>query len=97
MTETYIPWTADYGSIREEALAQVMEQQLTEQLSRQLGERGEILSSRFDRAVTDGMLVVTLRCECLQTIGREERYEISADTNEPVEDTVWTEALQWIG
>jgi hypothetical protein len=45
----------------------------------------------------DGMLVVTLRSECLQPIGREEPFSISADTNEPVEDTVWTEPLQWIG
>ena len=74
-----------------------MEQQLTAQLQRQLGEKGQIVTQRFDSAVVDDMLVVTLRAECLQSIAREETYTVPVDTNEPVEDTVWKEPSQWIG
>lgn len=91
VTETRIPWDSIEGRVSEEELGAAMERQLTEQLLRQLGPEGEIITSRFDRAVVEDMLVVTLRAECLQSIAREEGYGSPADTNEPVEDTVWKE------
>jgi len=97
VTETLIPWTGSAASWPEEALAHAAEDALIEALERQLGEKGEIAALHFDRAVVGDMLVVTLRCECLQPIAREEPVSLPTDTNEPVEDTVWTEPSQWIG
>jgi len=97
VTETEIPWATAVSSVPEWELAPVMEQQLTAQLRRQLGEKGQIVTQRFDSAVVDDMLVVTLRAECLQSIAREETYTVPVYTNEPVEDTVWKEPSQWIG
>lgn len=91
VTETEIPWIGYADRAAEDLLANAMEQQLTEELLRQIGPEGEIAASRFDRAVVENMLVVTLRAECLQSIAREEAFNVPTDTNEPVEDTVWTE------
>ena len=97
VTETRIPWTPETSQASEPELTAVMERLLTEQLHRQLGENGEIVTRRIDSAVLDGMLVVTLRAECLQSIVREETFTAPLATNEPVEDTVWREPSQWIG
>jgi len=53
------------------ACQQELERQLLCRLDRTLGERGEVLESRFTAAMTEGRLVVTLRAKCLESIDRD--------------------------
>lgn len=56
-------------SIRAEELRGELEYQLMEELMRDIGEDGEILSSAFTASEQDGLLYVTLRAECREEIG----------------------------
>ena len=54
---------------RAEELTAELEARLTEELTRRIGESGEIVSARFSVTETDGLLRVTLRAECAESIG----------------------------
>ena len=66
----YTPY--DTAPEREDGLREKMEEQLTEELLRQVGQDGEVISSAFTGSERDGALSVTLRAECREQIGREE-------------------------
>ena len=53
------------------AAQDLLEAQLSQRLTQQLGEGGEVVSSAFTARAADGMLYVTLQAECLEQIGRE--------------------------
>ena len=53
------------------AAQDLLETQLSQRLTQQLGEGGEVVSSAFTARAADGMLYVTLQAECLEQIGRE--------------------------
>ena len=54
-----------------ETLRSLLESELTERLSLQLGDGGEILRTRFTCQESGGALIVTLRAECLERIDRD--------------------------
>ncbi len=64
---TYVPYDTHEAAGPE--LRAELEDQLMETLTGQLGEDGEVLSSRFSASSEDGALYVTLRAECREQIG----------------------------
>lgn len=79
-------------SLRAEELRSELEQQLMAELLAEIGEKGEVLSAAFTASESEGVLYVTLRAECHETIGRSvplteaELYEIQSKipvTEEP--------------
>ena len=53
-------------------LREELETQLMEELKRQVGESGQVVSTEFSGSEKDGAMYVTLRAECREQIGREE-------------------------
>ncbi len=66
----YAPY--DVAPQRDAGLREDLEERLMETLLRQVGEDGEVISSAFTGSERDGAMVVTLRAECREQIGREE-------------------------
>ncbi len=64
---TYAPY--DTRAADGTRLRKALEDQLMETLTGQLGEDGEVLSSRFSASGSNGALYVTLRAECREQIG----------------------------
>ena len=69
--ETYTEYEAvDAAAARAES-EERLKAALTEELERRLGGAGEVVSTSFSAAESDGALHVTLRAECLQDIAEE--------------------------
>lgn len=63
------------AALRPGAAREMLEQSLLERLARLVGEDGEILTTAFQAREEDGVLVVTLKAECREQIGREVAFE----------------------
>ncbi len=69
--ETLRAYTLRTVPVDREAAQALLEEQLSLQLERLLGEDGTVVSQSFSAREKDGMLRVTLNAECTEEIGRE--------------------------
>ena len=69
--ETFREYELGTVEVDREAAQALLEEQLSAQLERLVGEDGQVQSTRFSAKVSDGLLQVTLLAECREEIGRE--------------------------
>lgn len=69
--DVYKKYEPAAGSVNTEAAESLLKARLSEQLRREIGEDGEILSVDFFTASEGGMLTVTMSAKCLEQIGTE--------------------------
>lgn len=69
--ETYRPWTLSETELSADAVGDALEARLRGELALALGDWGEAVSVTAVRAVSGGMMTVTLRADCLEDIASE--------------------------
>ncbi len=86
--ESYVP-----EAQRAEELRAELESQLMEELREEIGQEGSVLSATFTASEAEGLLLVTLRAECHESIGiyraltEQELWDIQAKIPKTEEDT----------
>ena len=71
----YRAYETEPAALNTDAARHMLEERLLERLDTLVGEDGEVLDTVFTAREEGGMMVVTLRAECREQIGREVSFE----------------------